>query len=93
MEPGPLLHELRLSRGISQNHLAELARVDQAVVSRLERGADARWSTWTRLFEALGFEASLTALLLLGDDDTEDFLNDGIQRRKDRMEDGRNARW
>jgi len=77
---------------ILQRLLAEAAGVDQSVVSHLERGADARWSTWKRLFNALGFEAVLVPEVS-ADEDTEDFLLHERQRRKDRMEDGRAARW
>jgi len=91
-EPGETLRELRLSLNVSQRHLAGEAGVDQAVVSRLERGADARWSTWKRLFSALGREIELTAHPY-GADDAEDFLKDGVEARRERMEAGREARW
>ena len=88
--PGEQLRALRTSLGISQRHLAEEARVDQAEICRLERGADARWSTWKRLFAALGYAAVLEPE---DSDDTEDYYQDGIQMRKDKMEEGRSARW
>ena len=64
--------------------------MDPSVVSDLGRGADARWTTWKRLFGALGYRA---VLVEEGSDDAEDFLRDGVQRRKDRTEAGRAARW
>ena len=88
--PGEQLRAHRLSLGVSQRLLARESGVHQSVISDLERGADARWTTWKRLFSALGFRA---ALLPEATDDTEDFLQDEIQRRKDRMEAGRAARW
>ena len=91
MDPGERLRALRLSLEISQRHLAESSGVDQSVVCRLERGADARWETWRRLFAALGFDVVLTPAP--STEDLEDFLQDGIQRRKDRMETGRTSRW
>ena len=88
--PGEQLRALRRSLGVSQRHLAEVSGVDQAVVCRLERGTDALWTTWQRLFVALGYGA---VLMPVSAEDAEDFLQDGIQRRKDRMEAGRMARW
>ncbi len=50
-----LLKELRQSRGISRRQLADEAGVRPSIVSRAERGADARLSTWDKLFEGLGY--------------------------------------
>ncbi|MBI5623279.1 MAG: helix-turn-helix transcriptional regulator [Elusimicrobia bacterium] len=50
-----LLKKLREGRGISQRQLAEHAGVHASVVSRAERGEDAKLSTWGRLFEGLGY--------------------------------------
>jgi hypothetical protein len=58
---------------------------------RRSRGADAHWPTWKRLFAAFGCEVVLREGPC--SDDVEDFLQDGVQRRKDRMEAGRTARW
>ena len=91
-EPGQLLRALRRDRGISQRHLAELSGVDQAVISRLERGAEARWGTWKRLFLGLGYVIGLTTTPY-AEDDVEDFIEYGIQTRKDRMQAGRESRW
>lgn len=89
--PGEQLRALRESRGISQRHLAEESGVDQSDIGRIERGADARLSTWKRLFGALGFDAMLAPLPI--SDDAEDFLRDELQRRQERMEAGRMRRW
>lgn len=45
-EPGDRLRVLRKTWDISQRHLAELSGIGQDVISRLERGSDARWETW-----------------------------------------------
>ena len=49
-----LLKRLRQDRGISQLQLANEARVNPSVVNRAERGADAKLSTWEKLFGGLG---------------------------------------
>ena len=90
--PGEKLRALRKSWDVSQNHLAELSRVDQSVISRLERGGDARWETWRRLFSALGYEITVTAEEY-GEDEVEDLVQSGIHERERRMEAGRQARW
>jgi len=89
--PGEQLRALRLGRGISQRHLADESGVDQADISRLERGADARWETWRKLFKGLGFDAVLAPLPMC--EEAEDLLREAAQRRKDRIEEGRMSRW
>lgn len=89
--PGDLLRVLRLSRDVSQRHLAEESGVRQSFISRLERGGDARWATWKRLFDALGFDVVLAPLPSC--EDAEDFLREAAQLRKDRIEAGRHRRW
>ena len=88
--PGERLRALRRAQGVSQRHLAEESGVGQSVICDLERGADARWTTWKRLFAALGFYA---VLMPLSSDDAEDLLRHGVEQRKERMEDGRMSRW
>jgi transcriptional regulator with XRE-family HTH domain len=90
--PGEQLRARRLDLEISQNHLAEISGVGQTVISRIERGSDARWSTLKRLFKALGHDAVLTAEPC-GEDDLQDFLRYGIHQREERMRVGRSARW
>jgi len=61
---GSVLRELRLARGWSQGQLAAKAKVDQSVISRLERGrrgGNARISTVCNLAEAL--KSDLASLL------------------------------
>jgi transcriptional regulator with XRE-family HTH domain len=89
---GRQLRELRLSRDVSQSLLADTSGIDQAVISRVEKGADARWSTIRRLFLALGFMPALN-LEPYCEDDADDFLRNETQQRKDRLEAGRMARW
>jgi transcriptional regulator with XRE-family HTH domain len=91
-EPGEQLRRIRESWNVSQNHLAELSGIGQDVISRVERGADARWTTLKRLFGALGCEIVIREEEY-GEDDLEDLVRHGIQRRKDRMEAGRERRW
>ena len=52
--PG-LLRELREARQVSMRVLADEAKIDVSVVSRAERGRDARLSTWEKLFSGLGY--------------------------------------
>lgn len=50
-----LLKRLRLERRISQLQLADQAGVHASVVHRAERGSNARLSTWSALFDGLGY--------------------------------------
>ena len=88
--PGEQLRALRRSRRVSQRHLADESGVDQADISRLEHGADARLSTWKKLFLALGYGAVL--LPLFSCEDTADWLEVGTMQRNERMEAGRTRR-
>lgn len=88
---GAQLKFLRQTRGVSQRHLAAESGVDQADISRLERGADARGETWRRLFAALGYEAVLTPRET--SEDAEGYLQEETLRRTDRAEAGRASRW
>ena len=89
--PARHLRALRRSRWISQRHLAEMSGIDQSVISSLERGADARWSNWERLFSALGFQA--VPLPVSASDEADELIQREIADRKDRIEEGRMARW
>ena len=88
---GEQLRALRAHRGMSQRHVAEGARLDPATVGRLERGADARWETWRRVFFSLGYEPVMVPVP--GDEGVEDMISDEIQQRQDRAEAGRGRRW
>lgn len=50
-----LLKRLRLDRRISQLQLADQAGVHASVVHRAELGSNARLSTWSALFDGLGY--------------------------------------
>ncbi len=90
-QPGEQLRALRRSREVSQRHLAELAGVDQSVICRLEKGADARWATWKRLFSALAWKVVLRPEAFT--EEFEGLLEDGTKERKERREAGLAARW
>jgi transcriptional regulator with XRE-family HTH domain len=52
---GPLVHELRLSAGLSQRALARRAGTSQPAIARYERGvATPSWETLQRLATACG---------------------------------------
>jgi transcriptional regulator with XRE-family HTH domain len=51
--PVPGLAALRKQEGLSQKELAERSGVGKATISRLERGANARYDTIDKLAEAL----------------------------------------
>lgn len=91
-EPGERLRSLRKTWDVSQKHLAELSGIGQDVISRLGRGCDARWSTWKRVFGALGYGIVVQAEEY-GEDDLEDLIRHGIRMRKESMEAGRARRW
>jgi transcriptional regulator with XRE-family HTH domain len=59
------LRELRQQRGLSLEALGYLAKVDQATISRIERGlAEPRRDTVVRLARGLGIGAKRMALIL-----------------------------
>jgi transcriptional regulator with XRE-family HTH domain len=85
--PGEQLGALRRSRRVSQRHLSEVSGVDQADISRMERGADARLGTWLRLFAALGYESVLMPIASC--EETQDLLERQTIEREERMIAGR----
>ena len=86
MPPGDQLRGLREDRGISQRQLADATGIKQSMISRLERGSDARLSTWRRLFGGLNYEAVLTPLP--GIEEGDDLLQEEAQRRRERQRAG-----
>lgn len=56
------LDELRAARHLTQEHLAEILRVNQAAVSKLERRADMYVSTLSRFIEAMGGRLEIRAV-------------------------------
>ncbi|MEK7389218.1 MAG: helix-turn-helix transcriptional regulator [Elusimicrobiota bacterium] len=77
-----LLKTLRAERGISQLQLAEHAGVRSSVVHRAERGADAKLSTWGKLFAGLGYRLMIDAAE--SSEDAGGFLLEEAERRQDR---------
>lgn len=55
------LNELREAREITQVHLAELLKVKQAAVSKMERRTDMYVSTLHHIIKAMGGELKITA--------------------------------
>ena len=56
------LRELRHAREMSQEHLAEILRINQASVSKLERRTDMYISTLRSVIEAMGGRLEITAV-------------------------------
>jgi transcriptional regulator with XRE-family HTH domain len=83
---GRQLRELRLERRISQRQLADEAGVDSSLVTRVERGQDARLSTWTKLFEGLGYRLKLEPQELC--EEAADLLTEEAERRAKRRDEG-----
>jgi len=83
---GRQLRELRLGRKISQRQLADEAGVDSSLVTRVERGQDARLSTWTKLFEGLGYRLILETEEMC--EEAVDLLDEEAARRAQRRLDG-----
>lgn len=81
-----LLQELRAGRGISQRQLADEAGVDPGLVNRVERGRDARLSTWAKLFEGLGYRLRFEMIELC--EEGAELLSDESERRKARRLEG-----
>jgi transcriptional regulator with XRE-family HTH domain len=67
VSPGELIHERRVSAGLSQRSLARRAGTTQAAVSRIERGLTApTWETVRSLMLAMGYEPDLQPRRLRG---------------------------
>lgn len=61
------LHELRRARELTQAHIAEMLRVDQAAVSKLERRTDMYVQSLRRFIEAMGGQLVVTAKFAEGE--------------------------
>lgn len=84
MEPNNLavlLAKLRRERRISQNQLADEAKVHSSVVSRAERGGNLTLDTWVKLFAGLGYALLFDAQELA--EECGDLLSEEAQRRRD----------
>jgi transcriptional regulator with XRE-family HTH domain len=86
LKAASLLKELRHERGISQRQLADEAGVNPAQVNRVERGRDARLSTWARLFEGLGYRLTLETAELC--EEAPELLAEEAERRRERRLEG-----
>ena len=62
MAPEETFLYVRCRLRLKQDELAWKSGVAQSIVSRVEGGADARLSTWRRLYAAMGFELILLPL-------------------------------
>jgi transcriptional regulator with XRE-family HTH domain len=80
------LKSLRRSCGISQRQLAAAAGVNASLVSRLERGRDARLSTWQNLFLSMGYRVRFEAGEQ--DEETVEFLREKADERRERQREG-----
>ncbi len=88
--PGDRIKELRLGLRISQPSFWPRTRAwIRPDISRLEHGAEVRWSTLRRLFAALGYRVALEPV---DEEDTDNFYRDMNYRRERRMEMGRERR-
>ena len=81
-----LLKQHREAYGISRRQLADAAKVNVSVVIRAERGADAKFSTWFRLFEGLGFHILWRVTETC--EEAEDLHREEAQWRRDRQTEG-----
>jgi hypothetical protein len=61
------LYELRAALELSQQHLAELLKVDQPAISRMERRADMMLSTLSKFIEAMGGHLDIRAVFPQGE--------------------------
>lgn len=81
-----LLKELREARGISLRQHADHSGVNVSVVSRAERGEDAKLSTWSRLFASLGYRWLWDVTELA--EEIPDLLAEEADRRRERRLEG-----
>ena len=78
---GDLLKRLRRERRISQRQLADAAGFNSSVVNRAERGGDALFSTWDRLFRGLGHRLCFDTEELC--EEASDVLAEEAERRRE----------
>jgi transcriptional regulator with XRE-family HTH domain len=88
---GARLRALRRERGISRRHAAAAAGVSVSQVARVERGMDARLSTWRTLYNGLGDALELEPRELC--EEAGDLLTREKGRRLDRRDAGLERRW
>lgn len=56
---GQAVREGRMKKNITQEQLGYMAGINRSVVSRVENGQSASFTTLTRIFHAMGMNASL----------------------------------
>jgi DNA-binding transcriptional regulator YiaG len=61
------LDELRAARDLTQQHLAELLKVGQAAISKMERRSDMHISTLRQFVKAMGGQLEIRAVFPDGD--------------------------
>lgn len=83
LAPGEQLREVRAYTGVSQRQLADLSGVPQPVISRLEKGGQARLSTWIVLFGSFGFD--FAPVPSKAQEDMEDMHEHERRRRSDKQ--------
>ena len=88
---GKRLRELRRERGMSRRHAADSAGVEPSQVARVERGMDARLSTWLKLCRGLGYEFDLEPFEQC--EEAGDLLTREKWRRLERRDMGLDRRW
>jgi DNA-binding XRE family transcriptional regulator len=70
------LDELRSARQLTQSELAEILKVDQGSISKLERRTDMYISTLRRYVEAMGGSLQITAIFPDGQVQIKQFQDD-----------------
>lgn len=78
---GDLLKRLRRERRVSQRQLADAAGFNSSVVNRAERGGDALFSTWEKLFRGLGYGLRFDTEELC--EEASDVLAEEAERRRE----------
>jgi len=77
---------LRAELGFSRLMVADVVRLQASVVRRAELGADARLSTWTKMFAGLGYQLFFDVIEL--DEILPDALSDEADARRERRWEG-----
>lgn len=78
-----LLRSSRQQRGISQRQLADSVGINSSLVSRLEKGQNARLLTWAALFEGMDYRLLFDVTEL--SEEAQDFMDAEAERRHERQ--------
>ena len=76
------LQELRLALSLSQEQVAEVLKIKQAAVSKLERRTDLYLSTLRRYIEAMGGTLEITARFPDGDVRIDQFAGGKVKAKR-----------